>query len=229
MTSVANDAVSSHDNKYARFYFTYGSNMHLQQMAERCEESILYSKGRLKGYKWQINSRGGANIVRGDQTDYVEGLIFIISSRDLDSLRKYEKISEGYFVERKIDVNIEKLSISAFEGQRTTRVIEEMAIYRVTGDAERLLGSWKARLKMEEPLKKNTFENGVAFQSLVYLVPEYCENGKIRKEYVGRMESAIMDAEVLGVSKHYIETSLRPCILQDRQLSTADTLENWKS
>ncbi|KAH3941178.1 gamma-glutamylcyclotransferase [Parastagonospora nodorum] len=212
MASVTHDAVSSQDSSYGRFYFTYGSNMHLQQMAQRCEESILYSKGRLKGYKWQINSRGGANIVRGNDADFVEGLIFIVSSRDLDSLRKYEKISEGYFVEKEIDINIEKLSILAFERQKTTRIAEEIAMYRAEVGAGGPLGSWQARLKNEKRTKKNTFENSVARNVLVYVVPEYCEDGKIRKEYIGRMESAIIDAEVLGVSEQYIKTSLHPCM-----------------
>lgn len=93
--------------------------------------------------------------MRGHDTDFVEGLIFIISPRDLDSLRKYEKISEGYFVEKEIDINVEKLSMPAFEEQKTTRVAEEMAMYRAEVEAGKPLGSWKAGLTMGKSIKKS--------------------------------------------------------------------------
>lgn len=156
MASFANDTASSSDSSHVRYYFTYGSNMHLQQMAQRCEESILYSKGRLEGYKWQVNSRGGANIVEGDGADFVEGLIFTVSSRDLDSLRRHEKISEGYFVEKEIDINIEKLSILHFEKQKTTRIADEMAYYQARIKTGGPLGSWNAILKKEASTQKHT-------------------------------------------------------------------------
>lgn len=46
-----------------RLYFAYGSNLSPEQMGRRCPDSIFLGKATLRGYRWQVNERGVANIV----------------------------------------------------------------------------------------------------------------------------------------------------------------------
>lgn len=41
--------------------------------------------------------------------------------------------------------------------------------------------------------------------SLVYLSETYNQDGVIRPEYIGRMEKAIIDGELLGLSSRFVE------------------------
>jgi len=47
-----------------KLYFGYGSNLWKAQMALRCPVSKFVGLGRLRGYRWMINSRGYANIAQ---------------------------------------------------------------------------------------------------------------------------------------------------------------------
>uniref|UniRef100_A0A0D2Y0V7 gamma-glutamylcyclotransferase n=1 Tax=Fusarium oxysporum (strain Fo5176) TaxID=660025 RepID=A0A0D2Y0V7_FUSOF len=47
----------------AQLYFAYGSNLWLQQMASRCPESYYVGRAVLLDHRWQINSRGFANVI----------------------------------------------------------------------------------------------------------------------------------------------------------------------
>jgi hypothetical protein len=86
----------------AKLYFGYGSNLSVKQMHQRCPNSHYVGIGRLKGYKWIINSRGYANVVelpRGSSAhtqNEVWGLIFYLTPDDEANLDINEGVPTAY-------------------------------------------------------------------------------------------------------------------------------------
>ena len=64
-------------------------------MVRRCPESKFVGLGILRGWKWFINNRRYANIVRSPQ-DLVYGLVYEISPSDEASLDRSEGVPEAY-------------------------------------------------------------------------------------------------------------------------------------
>ena len=120
-----------------KLYFSYGSNMHLQQMASRCPDSKLFAKGTLRSYKWQINSRGGANVIEGKPEDFVEGIVFTVSSSDVEALRRYENVERKFYAEREFEIEVERIRDTALQG-------------RTPADAARFLASYNAETSLTE-------------------------------------------------------------------------------
>jgi gamma-glutamylcyclotransferase len=81
--------------RFRRLYFGYGSNLWLDQMARRCPESKFIGLGILQGWKWFINNRGYANVVRSPK-DLVYGLVYEISPSDEASLDRSEGVPQAY-------------------------------------------------------------------------------------------------------------------------------------
>lgn len=116
-------------------YFAYGSNMHLHQMANRCNDSALFAKGLLRGYKWQLNSRGGATVIRGRNTDIVEGVIFRVSPQDVVHLRHYEGVAEKRFEEKEALIELAAFARPTFAHQRTVdaaRALEQQRSHSIS-------------------------------------------------------------------------------------------------
>ena len=245
-------------------YFAYGSNMHLQQMAARCRDSRLFAKGILRSYKWQINSRGGANVVEGNQEDFVEGIVFTVSPSDVQALRHYENVKRQFYAERELDIEVERIRDTALEGRTPADAAGILALYKsesmltkpnssvdaaspeqnntnsnsTVGDthlqtsreysATSHQSGSEARFKVshEEPSTSKAEEPGsvpiieegekVFRKALIYISYEYQLPGVIRDEYIGRMQLAMADARMLGVSQNYLETSLHPLVFGKR-------------
>ena len=98
--------------EYKRLYIAYGSNINLEQMANRCPNSKIVSKEMLKGY--ELEFRGVATIVPKENAE-VPVLIWEIDGRDEHSLDKYEGFPNYYRKELfEIDVNGEKKECMAY-------------------------------------------------------------------------------------------------------------------
>ena len=67
----------------------------MDQMARRCPESKLVGLGILKGWKWFINTRRYANIIRSSE-DLVYGLVYEISPTDEANLDREEGVPQSY-------------------------------------------------------------------------------------------------------------------------------------
>ncbi|KAF9649330.1 hypothetical protein BDM02DRAFT_3094995 [Thelephora ganbajun] len=76
-------------------YFGYGSNLWLDQMIRRCPESKFIGLGVLQGWKWFINNRGYANVVRSPG-DLVYGMVYEISPSDEANLDRSEGVPWAY-------------------------------------------------------------------------------------------------------------------------------------
>ena len=116
MSSLKHQSPGPEESGADKLYFSYGSNMHLQQMAARCPDSRLFAKGILRSYKWQINSRGGANVIEGNQEDFVEGVVFTVSPSDVQALRHYENVERKFYAEREFEIEVERIRDTALEG-----------------------------------------------------------------------------------------------------------------
>ena len=104
--------------------------MHLRQMAARCPDSRLFGKGILRNYKWQINNRGGANVIEGNREDFVEGIVFTVSPRDIQTLRVCEGVQQGFYAEKKLEVQVKRLPDTALEGRKVADAAEVLASYK---------------------------------------------------------------------------------------------------
>ncbi len=98
--------------EYKRLYIAYGSNINLEQMANRCPNSKVIGKEMLKGY--ELEFRGVATIVPKENAE-VPVLIWEIDGRDEHSLDRYEGFPNLYRKELfDINVNGEKKECMAY-------------------------------------------------------------------------------------------------------------------
>lgn len=78
-----------------RYYFAYGSNCNLGQMAHRCPDATLVGRVTLQNYRLTFNGRGmmrssGVASVRRHNGRYVPGLLWEITPECERSLDRYE-------------------------------------------------------------------------------------------------------------------------------------------
>lgn len=92
------------------FYFAYGSNLLLKQMTIRCPECEVYGIGRLDGYKWIINSRGYANIIKSSN-DFVLGTVYSITKADEYSLDTFEGVSSKCYEKFILQIRVDNSEI----------------------------------------------------------------------------------------------------------------------
>jgi len=173
-------------------YFAYASNLYLTQMAERCPSSIFKGKGILRGYRWQINARGVANVVKS-ANDWVEGLVFTINAKDQKALDRSEGVRRGFYERQIHPVMLEQI------------------------DCGPLKTSYLA-----QRLKDDTWSGGkvttIMVEALVYVSSNHVRDGNIREEYVLRMQHAIAHAYDLGLSPEYIERYLAPALVPQNRI-----------
>jgi hypothetical protein len=86
-----------------RVYFAYGSNMIKNQMKSRCPGSELIGIAILAGYRFLINSRGVATIVK-DPASRVYGMLWSISIENERALDFYEGVSSGLYAKNQVNV-----------------------------------------------------------------------------------------------------------------------------
>lgn len=107
-------------------------------MAERCPESNFIGKATLQGYRWQINQRHVANIVKSaeesssvptGQSDLVEGLVFYVTDKDRRTLDRKEGIKTGAYERVMLDVLLERHP--KFAGKRT-----DFVLYNLEDDSD---------------------------------------------------------------------------------------------
>ncbi|KAL2826207.1 hypothetical protein BDW59DRAFT_161046 [Aspergillus cavernicola] len=189
------------------YYFAFGSNMHLTQMASRCPGSTILAKGVLHGYRWQINERGVANIVHsqanaGEPPAFVEGILFTVSFKDIRTLDRNEGISKQLYDKAWLPIQVEPLAIGALEGRKTAVAAKDLELVGSQPRAESGGQPHGRTGRSGEKLKE--------VEALVYLSSRYKTDGPIRREYIKRMELAMADASQLGVDESYLQHSLYP-------------------
>ncbi|KAI0440170.1 hypothetical protein F4803DRAFT_485891 [Xylaria telfairii] len=198
--------------EHGNLYFAYGSNLHLTQMANRCPASIFKGKAVLSGYRWQINERGVANVVQSTH-DSVEGLLYLVNPRDERSLDRSEGVSKGFYQKQLLRVAFEPNR--KFENLKTFEVAQLIAqsetVQETTGMISQGLSRSEGRSNPDHT--NNQDPNAIRLEkALVYVSENYTADGIIREEYILRTKNAMFDAEILGVSRSFVEKYVNPCL-----------------
>lgn len=85
------------------YYFAYGSNLNIGQMAQRCPSAEPIGAATLRGFR--LVFRGVADVIESDG-DTVTGGVWEITGRDLEALDRYEGFPHLYG-RRRIEVELE--------------------------------------------------------------------------------------------------------------------------
>ncbi len=177
-------------------YFAYGSNLHVAQMAQRCPASIFKGKATLPAYRWQVNERGVANVVES-KSDSVEGLLYLVNKKDERSLDRSEGVSKRFYQKCILRVTFEPSSrYLDLTSSRTAELLAQRQGAGVQG-----LGASGAAEAPRRPQQ---------VKALVYISEDYTADGRIREEYISRMQKAVSDAVALGVSRSFVNKYVMP-------------------
>lgn len=84
-------------------YFAYGSNMHPQQMAERCPGARALGAGILEGWRFFITTRGTASIVP-DDSSRVHGVVWRCGPPHFHALDRYEGVHWRNYARRVVTI-----------------------------------------------------------------------------------------------------------------------------
>lgn len=167
-------------------YFAYGSNLQLGQMSDRCPESRYLGHAILHNFRWQINTRGFANVVSSPH-DFVEGLCYLLSKKDEKRLDINEGVRSGAYSKECIPVEISRTS-PIIVGRRCSEVLAHIHTPAYKSDD----GSQSEKVV-----------------ALVYINRELTNDGLPRDEYVARINDGIQDAMMLGLSSSFVSRYIR--------------------
>jgi gamma-glutamylcyclotransferase (GGCT)/AIG2-like uncharacterized protein YtfP len=83
-----------------QYYFAYGSNLLMSQMAQRCSSSTPFERGILRGHKLVFKSnpagRGVADVIKA-KGEKVYGAVYEVTNEDLKKLDRYEGHPTVYY------------------------------------------------------------------------------------------------------------------------------------
>src|SRR5215467_4520959 len=83
--------------------FAYGSNMVPTQMRRRCQAAQDMGMVRLDGWRFLINQQGYATIVP-DQSAYVLGVLWSLTSACEAALDEYEELATGLYTKAYVEI-----------------------------------------------------------------------------------------------------------------------------
>ena len=171
-------------------YFSYGSNMWLDQVARRCPHSEFLGIARLPGYRWHINARGSANVapvsatqqpLEDSTSDGVWGLVYRLSPADEAKLDIREHVPDN-FTKEMLPTKYWPGNICKAPFHSATEYIIDLA----------------------NPSEK--------VDMLVYVSRLGTTDDRPRDEYIVRMNEGINNALKVGVPKEYIDKVIRKFI-----------------
>jgi hypothetical protein len=182
-------------------------------MKRRCPESKYIGTGRLMNYRWQINSRGYANVIKAEGF-WVDGLCYEISVSDEARLDISEGVATGAYEKHDLPVEIRSGDPSVYR-RPTAWIVNHGGVQTV--------------LKITDPQSVSDLPIGVEPEVLVYVSEEFVEEGQPWDEYVRRINAGLHDAMALGMDSAYVTNCIRPYIPADlkdrsslREASDAD-------
>ncbi|KAJ6443834.1 AIG2 family protein [Purpureocillium lavendulum] len=188
---------NSADPRPTKYYFAYGSNLHIKQMKRRCPNSRYIGHARLADHRWQINERGYANVVAADGR-WVDGLVYEIDDRDETKLDVNEGVAKNAYEKRYMAVLLHRAHRALYR-RPVSWIVDKggpAAVRRSAKASERALG----------PAKH--WEKDV----LVYVSFNHVQDSAPKDEYVSRINLGLRDARALGIEDDYIRNCIRPFI-----------------
>lgn len=213
--------------------------MCLEQMASRCPDSTLIAIGTLKGYRWQINQRGVANIVLSSPYNIVFGIVFRVSKRDVKNLDQNEGISKGFYEKETLDIELQRLLLQELSENQTTIAAKALRDSEETPRGVQTSSprsvetandytQQRSTLNFTTPTNTSTIPAIKMVPALVYLSRQYCNDGSIRAEYVSRMTLAVADGKTLGISSSYLEHGLQS-IMSSKPQDPIQPIKRYKA
>lgn len=184
-----------------KYYFAYGSNLHVKQMKKRCPNSRYIGRARLSNHRWQINERGYANIVEADG-HRVDGLVYEIDDKDEAKLDINEGVSKNAYQKRYLPVLLHRA-----QGPLYRRPVSWIVDKGGPAAVCRRINNNKAGPGPSAPPRQH-WESDV----LVYISLNHVQDSAPKDEYVHRLNLGIVDAKALGVDDDYIRKCIRPFI-----------------
>lgn len=103
------------------FYFAYGSNMNLEQMAVRCPGASPVGSAILAGYR--LTERQYADIDRSPGSS-VNGLLWRVTAADLVALDRYEGFPR-FYTRYRVNVVVDGRQVNAIVYEMTARAKRE--------------------------------------------------------------------------------------------------------
>ncbi|KAF4957004.1 hypothetical protein FGADI_3416 [Fusarium gaditjirri] len=185
----------------AQLYFAYGSNLWLQQMASRCPESYYVGRAVLLDHRWQINSRGFANVIPCSGYN-VHGLVYQVSVDDEARLDRNEGVHSGAYTKSYHSVVLRE---AAEDIQLPTRYLVQ------DGGLDKAVNAVRSGSRFHEPERQGRIRSNV----LVYLSSRYSQWGTARDEYVDRMNCGIRDAVTLGIPSDFFESTIPKSLTEE--------------
>ncbi|KAL6800608.1 hypothetical protein GGI42DRAFT_343489 [Trichoderma sp. SZMC 28013] len=186
------------ENRSEILYFAYGSNLSTEQMRQRCPYSTAVGLGKVTGWRWIINTRGYANIVReGDNIDMEENDDDKGKSRMKDGTEQVQEDNQVYGMLYLLPVEDEE-RLDRYEG--------------VPWDYEKLHieASWVSNTDRVDGGEQRAGEELTPVKVLAYVDRQRVTEGRPKEEYVERMERGIEDAvENWGMSEEYADRVMR--------------------
>ncbi|KPM45043.1 hypothetical protein AK830_g1434 [Neonectria ditissima] len=197
-----------------KYYFAYGSNLHLRQMKRRCPESKFIGCARLSHHRWQINERGYANVVEADG-QWVDGLVYEIDEKDEARLDINEGVSKNAYTKRYMTVLLHRAQSPLYR-RPTAWIVDKGGPAKV-----RQLADDEGHQQVEYP---QHWQKDV----LVYISLNYIVDSKPKEEYVNRINFGINDARALGVGDDYISNCIRPFVPPNQKRPLSKTKKAGK-
>ncbi|KAF5130808.1 uncharacterized protein G6M90_00g060700 [Metarhizium brunneum] len=188
----------SGDPRHAKYYFAYGSNLHMKQMQRRCPKSKYVGFGRLPNFRWQINERGYANVVYAEG-HWVDGLVYEIEETDEEKLDISEGVSKGAYEKQHMQVRV-KLACCSLYRRSVPWIVSRGGPCRVRKSAKH------SHRKTTATIDRET-DNVLVYISLVHVV-----DSSPKEEYIDRINRGLKDAASLGMDDDYIRNCIRPFV-----------------
>jgi hypothetical protein len=171
--------------------------MSVAQMAQRCPGSVFKGPAILDSFRWHINERGVANVIRSDANHTVEGLLYEITAKDERALDRNEGVSKGFYQKHTAKVSVQPHDqYTDFNTDGLALLLKQLR--EEVGDDN--------RVSRRSPWTK--------VPALIYVSENYTKDGPAREEYIPRMHNAVNDAAFLGVSKPFLNKYIIPCLQQ---------------
>ncbi|KJZ74834.1 hypothetical protein HIM_05743 [Hirsutella minnesotensis 3608] len=186
------------DPRLTKYYFAYGSNLHIKQMKKRCPNSRYIGYARLADYRWQINERGYANIVQS-QGHWVDGLVYEIDDKDEAKLDINEGVAKNAYQKRHMLVLLHRAQSPLYR-RPVSWIVDKggpAAVCRHIGKPAPASGA-----------PRQHWESDV----LVYISVNHVQDSAPKDEYIHRINLGIADARALGIEDDYITNCIRPFI-----------------
>ncbi|KAI1759455.1 hypothetical protein GGR53DRAFT_143210 [Hypoxylon sp. FL1150] len=209
-TAASRSSNTIANNSDGTLYFAYGSNLSTSQMRDRCPQSTPVALARLPGWKWIINTRGVANIVRDTDPPRSPTKWPILAWNPLPLLplisrspRRREDDDENDDEKGVFGVLYrlhpqDEAALDDCEGVPYIYERQFLEVMRLPAP-----GAAKTHIQMQHSTVK----------VLVYVDTDDTETGPPRSEYVGRMNRAVDEAVAeWGLPRAYADGVIRPRI-----------------